>query len=241
MNFFIKYKYYMIIALIIIVSIFSYYIKQNQEVKSNETKPIFAQEQKQTSENCVVDIKGQVKNPGVYKVSCQKNINDVITLAGGLSKKATTDNINLSRKLSDQMVIIISTTKALTNQTIAITKECQTTDYIITNCLPTNVITIPENSQEKVNSQNPNDNNQPVIDQNNNVDIENTNNSPKIISINSASKEELMTLPGIGESKATNIINYRTSNGPFVTINDIMNVSGIGEAIFAQIKALITI
>ncbi|MBR2678158.1 MAG: helix-hairpin-helix domain-containing protein [Bacilli bacterium] len=61
------------------------------------------------------------------------------------------------------------------------------------------------------------------------------------ISINTATKEELMTLTGIGESKAKDIIDYREKNGPFKTIEELMKVNGIGENIFAQIKENITI
>lgn len=55
------------------------------------------------------------------------------------------------------------------------------------------------------------------------------------ISINSASLEELMTLSGIGESKAKNIIEYREHQS-FLELSDIMNVKGIGEKIFEKIK-----
>lgn len=60
------------------------------------------------------------------------------------------------------------------------------------------------------------------------------------ISINSASKEQLMTLPGIGESKAQNIIDYR-NNQSFHSIEEIMNVKGIGPKIFEKIKDLISL
>lgn len=69
---------------------------------------------------------------------------------------------------------------------------------------------------------------------------EKANNSSKI-SINTATEEQLQTLPGIGESKAKDIINYRTENGPFTSIEDIKNVSGIGESLFAKIKDYITL
>ena len=61
------------------------------------------------------------------------------------------------------------------------------------------------------------------------------------ININTASLSELCTLPGIGESTAQKIINYRITNGYFKSIEEIKNVSGIGDALFNKIKELITI
>lgn len=61
------------------------------------------------------------------------------------------------------------------------------------------------------------------------------------ININTASKEELMTISGIGESKAEAIIQFRNDNGSFKTTEDIKQVSGIGDAIFSKIKDFITI
>ena len=61
------------------------------------------------------------------------------------------------------------------------------------------------------------------------------------ININTASKNELMDLPGIGPALAENIIQYRNSNGPFNTIEDIMNVSGIAEGRFSRIRDRITV
>lgn len=66
----------------------------------------------------------------------------------------------------------------------------------------------------------------------------NMNNEEKtsIININTATKEELMSLTGIGESTANKIISYREENGKFNKIEDIKNVPGIGDAKFEAIK-----
>lgn len=63
----------------------------------------------------------------------------------------------------------------------------------------------------------------------------------ELININTATKSQLEELPGIGPSTAQNILDHRDANGPFTTIESIMDVSGIGEGRFGQIEALITV
>lgn len=69
---------------------------------------------------------------------------------------------------------------------------------------------------------------------------ENQNTENSLVNINTANKEKLMTLSGVGESTAEKIIKYRENNGYFNTIEDIMNVQGIGESKFNNIKDDIT-
>ena len=66
-------------------------------------------------------------------------------------------------------------------------------------------------------------------------------NTADLININTATQDELDTLPGIGPTTAKKIIDYRTENGPFLQIEDIMNVQGIGITTFENIKDLITV
>ena len=61
------------------------------------------------------------------------------------------------------------------------------------------------------------------------------------VNLNSASEEQLMALPGIGESKAESIIRYREENGPFSCIEDVMNISGIKDSVFSKIKDYVTV
>ena len=75
-------------------------------------------------------------------------------------------------------------------------------------------------------------------EKNDSLEIVSENNK---VNINNATKEQLLTLSGIGESKALAIIEYRNSTGGFKSIEDIKNVSGIGEALFAKIKDSITV
>ena len=56
------------------------------------------------------------------------------------------------------------------------------------------------------------------------------------VNLNTASKDELVALPGIGPSKAQAIIDYRTQNGPFKSVDEVRKVRGIGEKLFQQIR-----
>lgn len=62
-----------------------------------------------------------------------------------------------------------------------------------------------------------------------------------LVNINTATQTELETLPGIGPSTASKIISYRNTNGKFKSIEDIQNVSGIGDSKYAQIEDKITV
>ncbi|MBA2689441.1 MAG: helix-hairpin-helix domain-containing protein [Burkholderiales bacterium] len=61
------------------------------------------------------------------------------------------------------------------------------------------------------------------------------------VNINTASKEELMTLNGVGEVKAKAIIDYRTKNGPFKSVDEVNKVPGIGEGILSKIRSDVTL
>ena len=158
-----------------------------------------------------IDIKGAVKKPGVYETDENSKVIDAITLAGGLKSNADTSNINLSQHLKDEMVIYIFTENELKKSEEKI--ACDTT-------CKTEVIEV-NNCTEKTSSIN-------------------NEKDDKLININTASKEELMSLSGIGEAKADAIIAYRNEK-QFATIEDIMEVSGIGESVFATIKDSITV
>ena len=143
---------------------------------------------------------------------------DVINLAGGLKENADTSIINLSKKVEDEMFIFIYTFEELQKY-----KEEK--------------ILISDIKKEIENDS--------IIDENNNAlqqeIITNENVENKLININTATKEEFLTINGIGDAKAESIIKYREENGNFKTIDDIKNVSGIGDSLFESIKEYITV
>ena len=94
---------------------------------------------------------------------------------------------------------------------------------------------LTDGMQIQVNSKTPiNNSNEQVNDTNSNSP--NNNSSSNLININTATKEDLDTLPGIGPATAQKIIDYRQEHGNFSSIEDIKNVKGIGEAKFSKMQ-----
>ena len=209
---------YLIVGVIfLIATIFLLVIKNKLETNSYiEEDPIqeitYVEEPKE--ETYKVDIKGAVKKPGVYEVPSNYIVNDVIKIAGGLNKNADTSLINLSKRITNEMVIIIYTKDEVKKSNIkdtvikVVEKECVCPNIQNDGCL-------------------------------NNEINDTITNSNGLVNINEATEAELMTIPGIGASKAKAIIEYRKQNR-FNTIEDIMNVSGIGSSLYETIKAYIT-
>ncbi len=192
-----------------------------------------------------VEIKGAVKNPGVYEVNDQNIINDVVKMAGGFNKDAYSDNINLSHHLSDELVIFVYTKSEYKKDNNSKKEEtsCNCPTYDITDCKDSFSSLITSDEKDT----NSNESNKEVSSSEEIVSKEenNTENIPSketsLVNINTASKTELMTLTGIGESKALDIINYREKNGLFKSIEEIKNVNGIKDATFKKIKDYITV
>lgn len=182
-----KYYLYGVIALIIIVVVIFFPRKETK--KNIEFFPSSMDDKVEVDEYIYIDLKGQVQNPGVYKILKDSRLFQAVFQAGGTTFKADTLAINMALKLYDQQVIYIPS------------------------------------FEEGF----------PLIS-----DI--SNGSSKLaVDINTASIDILDTLPGIGPSTAQSIVDYRIEHGFFESIEDIMNVTGIGEATFNEIKDLITV
>lgn len=183
----------------------------NNEIITKDVNEVAKQEEVKL----YFDIKGSVKKPGVYEFTQGDKIIDAINKAGGLTKNATTNNLNLSKKLTNEMVIYVFSKNELTTtkayEQVSNVSECKCETIEVNNCVDKNTTN------------------------------ESNNNETTKININTDNKEKLMTLNGIGSSKADAIIEYRTKNGNFKTTEDIMNVSGISKTIYDKIKDTITV
>lgn len=197
--------------------------KANEVVSKNDKDAKEDNEEEQELKTFYVDVKGQVNNPGVYLVNEKNIVNDAIEFAGGLTKDADTKCINLSKKLEEEMVIYIYSSKETKNMTSTKTNSNLICDNVVNNAY--------QNVQNQTSTSNQNSSNTKS----------DTNESVGIININTADVDMLTKLTGIGESKAKDIINYRNQNGLFKSIEEIKNVSGIGDSTYSKIKDQITV
>ncbi len=144
------------------------------------------------------DIKGSVKEPGIYSFSSEERVYDVLKRAGGLLEEADSDRINFSAKIEDQQVLYIP----------AVGEE------------------LPEHLDQLASSEGK----QSTADS-----------EPSKININTASPSELQQIPGIGSVKAKEIFRFREENGSFQKVEDLQEISGIGEKTVEKLKNFVTI
>ena len=144
------------------------------------------------------DIKGSVKEPGIYSFSSEERVYDVLKRAGGLLEEADSDRINFSAKIEDQQVLYIP----------AVGEEPP--EHL-------NQSASPEGKQSTADTE------------------------PSKININTATPSELQQIPGIGSVKAQEIIRFREENGSFQKVEDLQEISGIGEKTVEKLKNFVTI
>ena len=225
---------YVILLITIQYGLFAYfyYVKGFKSDNINQTQEVVEtfdndSNEKEKLSEFYVEIKGAVNSPGVFKVTSDNIINDVINMAGGLKNNAYTKNINLSKNVSKEMVVYVYTNYeySLLNAKEE-TYECNCPKQDISVCTDkgASIITSDEDKTEE--------------HFNSDSKSETKNNK---VNINTSTKEVLTSLSGIGDAKAQNIIDYRNENGLFKSIEDLKNVTGISEKLFEQIKDFITI
>ncbi len=168
------------------------------------------------TQEIVVHICGAVNNSGVFFLEEGERVYHAIELAGGLRADADGDYINQALLLEDGMKIVIPT-KEETKRWKEKEQEAEAKPY-------------EEGEAETFYVQYAESDSSTVGDEK----------SGKV-NLNTADEKMLCTLPGIGTSRAKSIIDYRTKNGVFKRIEDVMKVSGIKEAAFEKIKDFITV
>lgn len=142
----------------------------------------------------MVDIKGAVKSPGVFRLKVGNRVYDAIRLAGGFHSEADKNKVNLAEKLVDEMVIYV-----------------------------------PKIGEES------------TLQMKDQTTVNNNSDNKDVIDINNATIEELQKIPGIGPSKAKNILEYIETNGSFTSIDQLDEVNGIGAKSLEQMKPYILI
>lgn len=150
-----------------------------------------------------VDVKGKVKQPGLYHFESGMRVADAIAKAGGSLPEADLEQINLAQPLTDGSAIVIPAKGAASAST------------------PGTIAPFPAARAPGETAVSPAD--------------------PPTVNINTASLEELMTLAGIGETRAKAILEYRSQNGAFRSPEEITQIEGIGDKMYERIKGRIRI
>lgn len=152
------------------------------------------------------DIAGAVKNEGVYTLKQGARLNELIEVAGGLAHNAQLKNVNRALILRDQDKIHIPYRGEKIKSDQVVSSVGSNTTYSTSEQPSGNDNSIGEHS-----------------------------NSSKI-NINTANIQELQKLNGIGQKKAELIVAYRQENGQFKKIEDLKQISGIGDKTFEALK-----
>ena len=192
---------------------------ETTEVNTNqENEQIY--KNTESSEKIYVYITGEVNSPGVVLLDNGSRIVDAIEAAGGITDKANITKVNLVYILQDGMKINIPNQNDLKNN--------ENFEYITMSSGDEKNDANINNSASNTSSEKSSSNKESAF-------------KISVVNINTATQTELETLPGIGPSLALKIINYRKENGKFSSIEDIKNVSGIGDAKFENIKNYIKV
>ena len=192
------------------------------------------QNESDTSGNSVSDQKvmstifvyicGAVKYPDVYELASSARVVDAIKAAGGLNGDAAEQYLNLAAGISDGQKIYVPTEREIEEAMQEGTALVGSVVNVSSNSPTGFLIESGEDAGDNSSAYSASSGNTADSD-----------NSGKV-NINTAGRDELMTLSGIGEAKADKIIAYRQENGAFSSIEDIMQIPGIKEGMFSKIK-----
>ena len=211
-----------------------------------------------TSGECYIDIKGEVKIPGVYVVTSGTRIFQVIEMAGGVTLNGSTASLNLAEVVTDGMVVYVPSLQTDVDTNISslcvqirgevvkpgiyyLSEGETVADLVDAAGGVTTEADITDLDFERLLTQGFSLVVPSYSQSQENTEEEETDTINGLININTADLETLMTLNGIGIILGQRIIDYRAENGDFVCCEDVMLVSGIKEAIYEDIKDFITV
>ncbi|HOG53103.1 MAG TPA: helix-hairpin-helix domain-containing protein [Bacillota bacterium] len=174
-----------------------------------------------------VHVAGQVAKPGLYGLPQGSRVHHAVEAAGGFSPGADRDSVNIALPVADGQQVFIPK------------KPVQTSAATAQKAKPAASMDLSGGSSAATGAEEP----EGRLDVTASVPAggeEKKDAEPGLIDINSASAAQLEELPGIGPATALKIIQHRKDNGPFASIEGLMDVSGIGPAKFAAIKDMVT-
>ncbi|SFA69932.1 competence protein ComEA [Lentibacillus halodurans] len=109
-----KYVFPIVIAVLIGAFLFLNRVDVDEAVPESaevpEASPVSSNEEQPSPAHVMVDVKGEIANPGVYEIETDSRVNDVIQMAGGFTNDADETMVNLAQKVQDEMIIIIPKT-----------------------------------------------------------------------------------------------------------------------------------
>lgn len=180
-------------------------------------------------EEIKIYVVGEVNKPGVVTLKKGQIIEDAVKAAGGFTGKADIENINLAFELKENVMLKILQKPQAGAQKSEAKKQQPNSVTAIATPIQSKA---PGFTGIEIKS-----------DSGGAIQNENSKNegSKGKVNINTASEEELDKLPGVGPSTASKIISFREKTGNFKKIEDIMNVPGIGESKFAEMKEFISV
>ena len=164
----------------------------------------------------VVHVTGAVKSPGVYYLSAGARVHEAIEKAGGRTDRADIHSLNLAAKIRDGQQIDVPEIRQIPD--VEQDPPISSADQESTIPTTPNLSVTPQPSMQR---SAPSDGSR--------------------ININTATSQELQTLPRIGPALAQRIIEYRRISGEFSTVDDLTNVKGVGEKTLEKIRDSITV
>ena len=175
-----------------------------------------------------VYVTGEVVLPGVYKIESGSRVDDAIRLAGGFTRLADREAINLAAKLGDEAHISVPSTAARGDGTKSAPLSAEQAPQSAQQAKPA-AAQVPKQAATV----------KPPASAVSYPNRANADEGAQKIDINAADASQFATLPGIGPKISQAIVAYRDENGPFGDIEDLRGVGGIGEKRFEAIKELI--